>query len=102
MKDYEIVCLVYPELEEKSKEVITKLKGIINQSGGKILKENIWGLKKLAYPIRKKDSAFFVLFDFNLNTKDYFPLFEKLKSTENLMRFLIVKKEFKKEKGAKK
>jgi small subunit ribosomal protein S6 len=59
-KKYETVILFDPELpEEKRKEFLAKLAGVIGSYQGEVLKQDDWGNRKMAYPIRKKVNAFY-------------------------------------------
>lgn len=59
MQQYESVIVLTPLLsEDAAKEVIAKFKNILAEGGAEIVAEDNWGLKKLAYPIRKKQLGF--------------------------------------------
>ncbi|MBF8257911.1 MAG: rpsF [Actinobacteria bacterium] len=59
-KKYETVVLFDPELpEDKRKEFLAKLAGVIGSYQGEVLKQDDWGTRKLAYQIRKKVNAFY-------------------------------------------
>lgn len=60
MTKYETAILFDPELpEERRKEFLSKIEGIIASFGGEIIKQDDWGIRKLAYPIRKKHNAYY-------------------------------------------
>jgi len=53
MRDYELVFIIHPDLDEAATiEAVKKVKGWIKEAGGVITKEDPWGKRKLAYPIR--------------------------------------------------
>ena len=55
MRDYELIYIVHPELDETAvKELTTKIQGWITDAGGSISKLDFWGKRRLAYPIRKQ------------------------------------------------
>ncbi len=91
---YETVFIVTPVLSEAQvKETVAKFKKIVTDQGGEFTNEENWGLKKLAYPIAKKSSGFYVL----LNYKSEGSVIEKLetefKRDEAIIRFLTVKQD---------
>ena len=60
MTKYETAILFDPEFpEDRRKEFLSKLEGIIASFGGEILKQDDWGIRKLAYLIQKKHNAFY-------------------------------------------
>jgi small subunit ribosomal protein S6 len=66
MRKYETIFIVNPDLsDEESLEVIEKVKGIIQNLKGEVLKMEDWGKKKLAYEIKKMSKGQFVLFHFS-------------------------------------
>jgi len=60
MTKYESAILFDPELpEDQRKEFLAKIEGIVTSFGGEILKQDDWGIRKLAYHIRKKQNAYY-------------------------------------------
>ena len=54
-KHYETVFILTPVLsDDQAKEAAKKFKKTLTDSGAKVVNEENWGLKKLAYPIQKK------------------------------------------------
>ena len=91
VKQYETVLILTPVLlQEQVEEAVNKFRKILTDNGAIIVHENNWGLRKLAYPIQKKSTGFYHLFEF----KSEGTLVEKLeveyKRDERVMRFLTV------------
>ncbi len=60
MQKYESAILFEPELpEERRKEFIAKLAGVISSYKGEVVKQDDWGIRKLAYHIAKKPNAYY-------------------------------------------
>lgn len=92
MNQYETVFIMHPVLsEEQVRETVEKFKGLIEAKGGKVLHEENWGLKKLAYPIQHKRSGFYHLMEIQLPGEIIAPLELEIKRDERIMRFLTVK-----------
>ena len=54
MRKYEAIFILDPDLEEEqAQSAIEKVKGIITQTNGEILKVEDWGKRKLAYDVKK-------------------------------------------------
>ena len=64
-KQYETVFILTPILSEaQAKDAVEKFSAIITSNGGAIVHEEDWGLRKLAYPIQKKNSGFYHIFEY--------------------------------------
>ncbi|MBI5576129.1 MAG: 30S ribosomal protein S6 [Deltaproteobacteria bacterium] len=67
-KKYETVILFDPELpEERRKEFLAKLAGVVASYQGEVLKQDDWGNRKMAYQIRKKVNAFYTFLTYSGN-----------------------------------
>jgi small subunit ribosomal protein S6 len=65
MRKYETIFILNPDLdEEQTKTTIEKVKGIITQTNGEILKVEDWGKRKLAYEVSKKSKGHYFLIHF--------------------------------------
>jgi small subunit ribosomal protein S6 len=89
LNNYETVFILTPVLSEaQMKEAVEKFKGIILANGGKIVHEENWGLKKLAYPIQKKSTGFYQLIQFNAPGEFINKLETEYRRDEKVIRFL--------------
>ncbi len=91
-KRYETVFILTPVLsDDQAKEAAKKIKKTITDLGGKIVNEENWGLKKLAYPIQKKTTGFYHLLEFAGEGADIVNNLEVVyKRDERILRFLTV------------
>jgi len=65
MRRYETIFIVKPNIAEDEIESITgKAAAIIEGDGGTILRNSNWGLKKLAYLIKKENQGYYVYIDY--------------------------------------
>ncbi len=61
MREYEVVFIVQPDLDETALNgVVDKVKGWIVDSGGSVEKVESWGKRKLAYHIRKQRDGLYM------------------------------------------
>ena len=93
MNQYETVFILTPVLsEEQMKEAVNKFKDMVEKAeGGKLIHEEKWGLKKLAYSIQKKSTGFYYLLEYEAEGS-FIQKFElSLKRDERVIRFLTVK-----------
>ena len=89
---YEVVFIMTPVLsEEQMMDTVTKFKKILTDNGSEIVHENNWGLRKLAYPIQKKNTGFYYLVEFKAPGEVIAKMELEFKRDERVMRFLTVK-----------
>ena len=90
-KQYETVIVLTPVLlQEQVDEAVAKYRKFLSDNGAVIVHENNWGLRKLAYPIQKKNTGFYFLFEFTSETSLINRLEIEYKRDERIMRFLTV------------
>jgi small subunit ribosomal protein S6 len=66
MNKYETIYIIDPDLEEaQAQAAIEKVKGIITQNNGEIIKVEDWGKRKLAYDVKKKPRGQYILTTFS-------------------------------------
>ncbi len=83
MNIYEnIVILNAIPSDEELEQSTTKIKDLITNGGGEILKVDVWGRRKLANEIKKQKKGFYVLFVFRAPSslikrlEDYYKVFD--------------------------
>jgi len=89
VRHYEMLVLISAEMEDP-KEEVAKVEDILRNLGGEIVKTDIWGKKRLAYPIHKKSDGFYALFDFKLAPAQTFELKRVLGLRGNIYRQMII------------
>ena len=88
---YETVFILTPVLsEDQTKETVKKFKDLIKKGRGKVHHEESWGMRKLAYPIQKKSSGFYHLFEFDSEPAFVGKLETEYRRDERVIRFLTV------------
>ena len=92
LNQYETVFICTPVLSEPQvKETVKKFRDIIASGEGEMLHEESWGMKKLAYPIQKKSSGFYQLFEFKADPAFITKLETEFRRDEKVIRFMTVK-----------
>ncbi len=90
MRNYELVCVIQPDLDEAAfNGLLDRVKGWITDSGGSVDKVDIWGKRRLAYEIRKQREGNYVLINLSLIPTATAALEQNLRYTETLMRHLL-------------
>ena len=88
---YETVFILTPVLsEDQTKEAVKKFKDLIKKGRGKVHHEESWGMRKLQYPIQKKSSGFYHLFEFESEPAFVGKLETEYRRDERVIRFLTV------------
>ncbi len=91
LNHYETVFITTPVLSESQmKETVDKFKKFLKGDGAKIVHEENWGLRKLAYPIQKKSTGFYYLIQFQAEGIIIPKLETEFKRDERIIRFLTV------------
>ena len=91
MSNYETVFILNPVLsEEQMKDTVKKFVQVIKDAGAKVINEEQWGLKKLAYPIQHKSTGFYNLVEFEADSESVDKLEIEFRRDEAVMRFLTV------------
>jgi small subunit ribosomal protein S6 len=90
MKEYELTVLIHPDLEVDLEAPLEKVRGIIKNAGGEIVKEDNWGKKRLAYRINREDFAVYVYFDVKLPAEAPLKISNTLNITDEVLRYLLV------------
>jgi small subunit ribosomal protein S6 len=94
MREYELVFIVHPDLEENAfKELVEKVQGWITEAGGTVSTVDVWGKRKLAYEMRKQKEGQYVLMKTLLPPAFSAQLERNLRFVEPVMRFLITSEE---------
>lgn len=90
MHKYELMCIIHPDLDEVAfNESVEKIKGWITELKGEIETTDVWGRRRLAYPIKKQREGQYVLLNTSMPPTSVIGLEHNLKFLEPLMRYLI-------------
>ncbi len=91
MNQYETVFILTPVLtEEMVVEAVGKFRQVLEVNGAELVHQESWGLKQMAYTIRKKSSGFYHLFEFKGDASLVDKLELEFRRDERILRFLTV------------
>lgn len=92
LRTYEVMYIVDPETPvdriEKLNEAVGKL---VEKEGGEVVRMDDIGLKNLAYPIQKKDTGHYVLFEINGTGQEILELERRMRVNDMIMRYITVR-----------
>lgn len=90
-RTYESVAIINATLEDDQIEsTISRMQETITTHGGEMLDLDKWGRKRLAYPINKAKSGYYVIFRFNASTDLIAILERNYRLDENVIRYLTI------------
>ena len=87
---YELVVLLHPDLEIDVDTPIAKIEKLVDANGGKVVKRDNWGKKRLAYRVKHQDFAVYVYFELQLEPGKVRGLENNLLIVEEVLRHILV------------
>jgi small subunit ribosomal protein S6 len=92
MAFYETVFILRQDLTtQQVDEIAQGFKAIVTEGKGKLLKEENWGLRPLAYKIKKNKKGHYILLETDASSVVIVELERKLGLNENVLRFMTVR-----------
>lgn len=92
MRNYEIMFILSTQLTDEEKQAGIKLvEDTLTKAGAVEIKTEVWGERKLAYPIKKKENGYYVLTLFQMDGTGLTEVETKLNITESILKYMIVK-----------
>lgn len=94
MNSYELLYIIKPTVEEEARAaLIARFADIVKNDNGEVENIDEWGMRKLAYAIDYISEGYYVLMNFKANADLPAELERNLKISEDVMRFMVVRKE---------
>lgn len=101
MRRFETLLLLSPELASDARAVLLDgFKGIIEREGGKVLAEDNWGMRDLAYPVRKQMRGYYIRLEFSGPGALVAELERNIRIADGIFKFVTVRLEDVKEEVA--
>lgn len=92
MRHYETTFILRPNLgEEQFTEIIDRTCAIVTDDGGTILNTDRWGLKRLAYEIKKEVQGYYVNLNYAAHGKTVGEIERIFRIDDRLLRYLTIK-----------
>ena len=95
MNQYEVAVLYHPGLEIDLEKGSGKVEKIFADNKGKVVNADNWGKRKLAYPIKKNESAVYVIYTVEMPAENVKKVESVLNITDEVIRFLVTKPDLK-------
>lgn len=92
MREYELTFIVRSDVEEPDlRAVIDRVKTLIVDNGGEVVKLDLWGTRRLAYPIKHMRDGQYVFIVTELPSQAIVEVERGIKLTEDILRHLFVR-----------
>ncbi|MFQ5841678.1 MAG: 30S ribosomal protein S6 [Thermodesulfobacteriota bacterium] len=92
MRTYETIFIAHPDLvEEEVKALIDRMKGIIENLNGQLIKVEEWGRKKLAYKLKKLTKGYYVLIRFLGNSEILVEIERNLRLSDGVLKYQSIR-----------
>ncbi|MEX2032729.1 MAG: 30S ribosomal protein S6 [Dehalococcoidia bacterium] len=92
MNEYEMMTIIHPRLNaDDTTAAITAVEEQIAANGGELLSTDVWGRRRLAYPINGVNEGTYVLMTFNLPPTATATLERGLRISESVLRHLLIR-----------
>jgi small subunit ribosomal protein S6 len=89
---YEHVFLARQDVTSQQVEgMVDQLKGVIEQNGGKVQNTEMWGVKTLAFRIKKNRKAHFTMFHLDAPPAAVAEMERQMRINEDILRFITLK-----------
>ena len=93
MSNYEVTFIIDPTLDDEKKEAaIERVKEVIS-SEGEVVNVDVWGLRRLAYPIQKQNDGYYAVIEFKAEPTLPQELDRRLKISDDFIRHIIINKD---------
>ena len=94
MREYELMVVVDPNLDDAAVEALnTRIAGLATQRGGSVDNVDLWGRRRLAYPISRFRDGIYILSRLHLPPTAADDIKRALKLTESVIRYQLVRAE---------
>ncbi len=91
---YELMVILQPEIDERQvPTILDKFLKVITDADGTIENIDIWGKRRLAYEIQKKNEGIYAVVNFTATSEATNELDRQLKLNEQIMRTKVLRAE---------
>ncbi|MHB8600183.1 MAG: 30S ribosomal protein S6 [Ktedonobacteraceae bacterium] len=93
-RDYELAFILNPEVnEEQTQTILGRVDQVVANYGGRIVKVNQWGRRRLAYPIERHRDGLYVFIDMILTPETVNELERTLRVSEEVLRHMVKRRD---------
>ncbi len=90
-KRYELMAIINPDLgEDGIKKRVDKMRKLITENHGEIFHDEMWGLRDLAYSIKKQGKGYYAILDFVIDPSAIKEMDRTLRLEPEVLRHMII------------
>ncbi|KAG6406064.1 hypothetical protein SASPL_133661 [Salvia splendens] len=93
MRHYEVVYLIHEDYKDEVENVNTKVRDFLEEKKGKVWRFSDWGMRRLAYKIKKAKNAHYILMNFEVEVQWINEFKSMLDRDERVIRHLVMKRD---------
>lgn len=91
---YEFMGIVKPFLpEDVRKDLILDIKKNVEDAGGEVEKEDLWGKRHLSYKIKGHEEGYYVLYEFEIPQEKVKEIEKEWQMMNDLLRYILIKRD---------
>ncbi|WCZ37584.1 30S ribosomal protein S6 [Corynebacterium heidelbergense] len=94
VRQYEVMIILDPSQDERAvAPSLDKFLNIVRKENGTVEKVDIWGKRRLEYPIAKKEEGIYVVLDLNCESGTVQELDRVLNINDSILRTKVLRKD---------
>ena len=94
MRKYEMMVILNPEIDERTvAPALEKLLNVVSANGGSVDATDIWGKRRLAYPIEKNSEGIYAVIDMTTTPQIAEELTRQLTLNESVLRTKLLRRD---------
>ena len=92
MRRYETIYILRPTMnEDEINETVENTNAVLGTDGGQVISLNKWGVKTLAYEIKKETQGYYIYCDYATNPANVTEMERKFRIDDSVMKYMTVK-----------
>lgn len=92
MNEYEMMTIIHPRLNaDETTAAIEAVERLIATNAGELLSTDVWGRRRLAYPINHVNDGTYVLMTFNMPPTGTAPMEREMRISESVLRHMLIR-----------
>jgi small subunit ribosomal protein S6 len=93
VENYEGLFIIKPDIKEEDvKGVFKTIADNVTKNSGSVKKEEVWGKKQLAYPVKKCKEGYYYKLEFTAPTSSIVKLEEAYRLNADILRTMITRR----------
>jgi len=90
VRPYDLMLLLRTDVEDH-KAFLDDVQALIGTLGGEVAKVDVWGKRRLAYPVEKEQEGYYAIFNMKLDPAQVVELDRVLKLRPQVLRHMVIR-----------